>query len=846
MVKAAVWKVLDKSTNGSSSSSRRSRRSTVTESSIYIQRCEDNLEVHVGDCVTVEDEVEQVGLVAGFEPQPRGPCKMTIFWFNDKEEVGDLKDVHERELFLSPLQQEFLVDDIRDKVVVVSDKQFNNENDAYFCHRVCDEDGNVKGDIQYENVAELLAQGVVLFSHYIRDITAKFQTKKPLNQFGTDPEPINQSIIEISLENDTDEAHESSDEDVSIVEVNPFLDVPDLGPKTQKAETEEPQKVPEKTPRRRGRPPKSQPDKGEASMSPSPRKRGRPKKLESVSEPQKEVIPAIESPRKTRTSNQDKKFAISDTEYESSLDEEYHTAVSSPKRAKVLTPGKPKSSPLKKQTPSRSILGLSPKKTPTTWANKQEYQDSLDFMRKVLGLNKRVLIQSSLPAPQLPLIKKSKTKTEDYIQLDTSSDAFKDLKQKLHLSTKLSSLPCREDEFTTLYLNIETSIQQKTGCCLYVSGTPGIGKTATIKEVMTQMKELQSMGEIDEFNFIEINALKLINPNYAYTTLWNKISGLNVSPSNAALFLDAYFKEESDAKKTTVVMVDELDQMATKKQNVMYNFFNWPTYPNSKLIVIAVANTMDLPERVLSNKVSSRLGLKRIQFIGYTFEQLGTIIEHRLDMLTRQGKDKVIIDRDAINFASRKVASVSGDSRRALQICRRAVEIAELEYRMNPQVKTNGEEESFHVKIPHIAKAISETVNSPVAQYIASLSLGSKLILCALLLRMRRSGLSDNPLGEIIDEMKLMLAMSTSNHISNFNETVDFGEALLKDRLIEGNNRNNLRIDSFRYLIFELVENGILNSQDIKSERYKLISLNVSQDEVLTTLKRDSQVSKLL
>lgn len=57
-----------------------------------------------------------------------------------------------------------------------------------------------------------------------------------------------------------------------------------------------------------------------------------------------------------------------------------------------------------------------------------------------------------------------------------------------------------------------------------------------------------------------------------------------------------------------VVLVDELDQMITKKQDVIYNFFNWPHVAHSRLIVIAVANTMDLPERELSGKIRSRLG----------------------------------------------------------------------------------------------------------------------------------------------------------------------------------------------------------------------------------------------
>jgi len=56
-------------------------------------------------------------------------------------------------------------------------------------------------------------------------------------------------------------------------------------------------------------------------------------------------------------------------------------------------------------------------------------------------------------------------------------------------------------------------------------------------------------------------------------------------------------------------MMDELDLLVTKNQRVMYNLFNWPSLPYSRLVVIAVANTMDLPERILTNRVSSRLGM---------------------------------------------------------------------------------------------------------------------------------------------------------------------------------------------------------------------------------------------
>ena len=51
----------------------------------------------------------------------------------------------------------------------------------------------------------------------------------------------------------------------------------------------------------------------------------------------------------------------------------------------------------------------------------------------------------------------------------------------------------------------------------------------------------------------------------------------------------------------------QLDLLWTRKQTVLYNLFDWPTRANTGLIVLAVANTMDLPERIMMNRVSSRL-----------------------------------------------------------------------------------------------------------------------------------------------------------------------------------------------------------------------------------------------
>ncbi|KAI4257638.1 MAG: hypothetical protein L6R42_005532, partial [Xanthoria sp. 1 TBL-2021] len=256
----------------------------------------------------------------------------------------------------------------------------------------------------------------------------------------------------------------------------------------------------------------------------------------------------------------------------------------------------------------------------------------------------------------------------------TTSSPFQLARSNLHVSSIPATLPCREEEFNTVYAHLEAAITAGSGACIYISGTPGTGKTATVREVVAQLNASVLAEELDDFIFVEINGMKVTDPHQSYSLLWEALKGERVSPSHALGLLEREFDRPSPRRVPCVVLMDELDQLVTKNQSVMYNFFNWPGLRHSRLIVLAVANTMDLPERTLSNKISSRLGLTRITFPGYTHEQLQTIISSRLSHVPGH-----IVDPDAIQFASRKVAAVSGDARRALDICRRAVEIAENE-----------------------------------------------------------------------------------------------------------------------------------------------------------------------
>ena len=201
--------------------------------------------------------------------------------------------------------------------------------------------------------------------------------------------------------------------------------------------------------------------------------------------------------------------------------------------------------------------------------------------------------------------------TRQILPSDSLYSPFQLARRRLHVASVPTNLPCREKEFEEVYFHLEKAISNGASNCIYISGTPGAGKTATVREVIRQLERDVEDNQLEDFIFVEINGMKITNPHHAYALLWEALKGERASASQALELLEREFSNPNPRRVPCVVLMDELDQLVTKNQSVMYNFFNWPALRYSRLIVLAVANTMDLPERTLSNKISSRLGQAR-------------------------------------------------------------------------------------------------------------------------------------------------------------------------------------------------------------------------------------------
>ncbi|CAD5115881.1 DgyrCDS4819 [Dimorphilus gyrociliatus] len=281
-----------------------------------------------------------------------------------------------------------------------------------------------------------------------------------------------------------------------------------------------------------------------------------------------------------------------------------------------------------------------------------------------------------------------------------------------------SPLPGRETEFDDLIAWIESHITSSSGGgCMYISGVPGTGKTATLERVIANLK---ADKDLPKFDLVHINALKLTEPHQTYVAIWEQLGGKKTTWKKAKSALDSRWNISNPRRFPTVLIVDELDVLCNRKQDVVYSLFDWPTWRFAKLVVVAVANAMDLPEQVLCARVSSRLGLTRTTFEPYNFRQLKTIVERNL-------KDVRNFDEEAIQLAARKVASLSGDARRVLHVCKYASSLA------------NGQ----RVTLGDVERAFEDILSSPVVSAIRHLPLHQRYIMQAIISEMKRTGIDE-------------------------------------------------------------------------------------------------------
>ncbi|XDG06858.1 hypothetical protein ABKA04_006473 [Annulohypoxylon sp. FPYF3050] len=232
----------------------------------------------------------------------------------------------------------------------------------------------------------------------------------------------------------------------------------------------------------------------------------------------------------------------------------------------------------------------------------------------------------------------------------------------------------RDDERAQLKGFLQRCSKPNPSGCIYVSGPPGTGKSAMVNEVT---QELVEQGTVKK---VYINCMSIKSSKDLYGTLLDQICDESDIPEDdAATAVQKLFMPRKKSTDTYMVVLDEIDHILTLDLESLYQLFEWSMQKSSRLVLIGIANALDLTDRFLPRLKSRNLKPELLPFLPYSAAQIKTIITGRLKSLVPEGSPLPFIHPAAIELCSRKVSSQTGDLRKAFEICRRAIDLVEME-----------------------------------------------------------------------------------------------------------------------------------------------------------------------
>jgi len=298
---------------------------------------------------------------------------------------------------------------------------------------------------------------------------------------------------------------------------------------------------------------------------------------------------------------------------------------------------------------------------------------------------------------------------------------------------------------------------------LYVSGMPGTGKTASVLEVVARLEKASETGRLPKFTFLHVNGMCSSTPMSIFSDILQQLEAHRQGSARGAMSgsraydeLTSLFSGRSLGEETIVLLIDEIDSLVTQGQTVLYQLFDWMSLPNARLALVSIANTMDLPERLLP-RISSRLAVVPVNFAAYDRPQLRQIMTYRLWLARAEGA----FTKDALEICAARVAAASGDARKALQVCRRAIEI---------QFDERSSDELGPVTLKHVTAAEECLLRvNPASKSILGLSLKARRLLLAVVLEVKKSENLLVPLRDVLRRYTVIMTTSKRREAGDSN-----------------------------------------------------------------------------
>lgn len=351
----------------------------------------------------------------------------------------------------------------------------------------------------------------------------------------------------------------------------------------------------------------------------------------------------------------------------------------------------------------------------------------------------------------------------------TAPTIYNEARQVFARGSAPTALFGRQVERTELESFISARTGTKESGCIYVSGPPGTGKSAFVSDVCS------SISKQEHVQTGYINCMSVKNATDLYRTLLEEFVDITeVIEGQEMDALQTVFMQRDTA---FVVTLDEVDHLLELDIELFYNIFEWSMQESSSLVLVGIANALDLTDRFLPRLKSRGLKPHLLPFLPYTAPQISAVITSKLKALAPAGSQLPFIHPTAIMFLSKKVASQSGDLRKAFDICRRAIDLIEADTRdqhakmateitpsptpsptktplvdninlSSPAVRSPSKAKNYSVlaaslasltvetapraTIAHMAKITAAVFSNGTTQRLQNLNLQQKAVLCSL------------------------------------------------------------------------------------------------------------------
>ncbi|CAH0556864.1 unnamed protein product [Brassicogethes aeneus] len=383
-----------------------------------------------------------------------------------------------------------------------------------------------------------------------------------------------------------------------------------------------------------------------------------------------------------------------------------------------------------------------------------------------------------------------------------------------------TKMPGREKEHEELRGFIKGHLREKTSGSLYVSGPPGTGKTASLNLI------LEEDNIASEFLNVYVNCTAIKSANSIYKRIAKELSIKNIGKAEKDYLqsIENYLKKNH---KMILLVLDEIDQLECKNQSILYTIFEWPSRPNSKLILIGIANALDLTDRTLPRlQARCELKPKLMHFAPYTKQQIVEIFTSRL----KAAGVLEVFSPVALQMLAGKVAAISGDVRRALDIGRRVIEMVDknnddlalksLENLANDLLETEAKPKTVDLKqVVNVLNNVYSTSQSLTDDQDDSFPLQQKIIICSLLLMLKKAKNKDVTIGRLHEVYRRVCTK-----------------------------RNLLAVDQAEFVgLCSLIETrGIIKVVGKKEPRLHKVNLEWDDEEVANALKDKQLMSMIL